>query len=734
MREKDVPNFVINYIGRTRKDVNHYLDKWIEHSNISLNFKLDKQVNEPIGARFKTNRLSKRRCQRKSEPPSLAGTSKELDVNSSDEELPSSQNLSQNGLPLRLDIDQTKHTVTRMYTCFDDDLIVHIIDSSQVFGMIRDTLRDKLNTLLNSSSNISSVNRKKLYTQNIVLTYKVLKTAFNIDELTLRKSFEWTSFDVAWWMVNDCPNRGLNNVNSSLSLVTKTRYASKYHHFLHPSSPRKKGKKSKLVPPITGQDLGRSLEDFNKLRDVVKSGKTAILQPLIDEILLELESRNQLVAYQDSEISSRLTMAQMMIHGIGVDMKHMRHEMTLYGDISQQLTDIAQKYYAKSSISLTNIKHVARVLYEDLDLRRHLLNHTTSLDISNDSTNKEILKILSEYHPFPKLVRDFRKVSKALEALQSVATYARHNSELNMTRACGQCDFWQLTGRVSMFEPDLFLINRNFTATIPAHGQRAEEQIECAPRRCFIPLPGWTFVAADYSQLELRLLAHFSNDHNLLEILNRSLDSHKTFDVFRTVASRVYQKSEDEVTTDNRQHAKQICYGIIYGMGTRSLATQLGVDVEQAELFRREFFKAFPRIVEFTNELITDCGETGHVESLLGRRRKISGINSENSSERSRAQRVAVNTRIQSSASDIIKLAMSIVNDTILSLFPGDVRLTLEIHDELIYEVNPDVCEDFAKVLKSAMESVGLRENLRVNLLVNLKKGPCWSRLEDFIA
>lgn len=707
---REVPNFVREYVGKEQREVDKFLNNWLKHSSISLNFKLTQQANESIGAKVRRRIRQKRRKSR----------DEQKDPKSDDEFDQSQGTESQDGLSLRLEIDSQRYAVTRLYACFDDELIVYIVDTREALAQIRDKLQEILLKMQNDEPGCEPI---KLYTQNIVQTYKVLYAGFDLSQKILNKNFEWHSFDVAWWMINNCPNRGINNCHSSLSLVSKTKWASNYHHFLYPSD--RQGNRS--------TEPRRTVEEFLKFKDIVKAGKTAILQPLINEILNELRQHDQLKAYYDAEIPSRLTIAQMMVHGMGLDMKGMKNELALYQDLTQQLTDIAQKYYAKSTISLTNIKHVARVLYEDLDLKKHLLDHATNSDISKDPTNSEILNILAHYHPFPKLVQDFRKIHKAMEALQSASTHARFNSELNMMRVFGNCDFWQLTGRVAMSDPDLFLINRNFSIVIPAHGNRLEETIECMPRKCFVPIPGWCLLAADYSQLELRLLANFSNDDNLLEILNRALDSDQTFDVFETVASKICQKPVDKITSEDRQHTKQICYGIIYGMGDRTLSNQLGVTIEKASEFRKEFFNAFPRILTYTDELIYQCEQLGYVESILGRRRTLDGIKSENSSVKSRAKRVAINTRIQSSASDIIKLAMKTLEQKIIDNFNNNVRLVLEMHDELIYELNPDFVDEFSSTLKDTMENLPQLEDLRVKLLVNLKKGTDWSNIRNFI-
>lgn len=724
-----VPNFELKYVLEL-SEVDEFIREWTEHSNVSLVFKV--QLNEEIGCKFKTA----------------------------------------SGLELYL--DNKLQAVTRLYACFDD-FTVYIINSKPCLEHLRENLHRVA----------AQIDRINLFVQDATLTYRVLYGAFNFDHATLKR-FQWQAFDVAWWVINGCPNRGTNNRNAQLSAVAKTRWATRYHHFLHPNLRAANSRK-------------RSAQEFQRMKDIVKSGKTAILQPLLREIQAELEQRKQLFAYFDVEIPSRLTMAQPMIYGIGIDVKAMRDELRLYEELSQQLNEIAQQEYAKSTdISLTNIRHVARILYDDLGLKRYLADHSTNSDLSRDPTNGEILTILSEYHSFPKLVQDFRKIGKAMEALDAVEYNVRYNEQLRMKRVFGVCDFWQLTGRISMSEPDLFLVNRNFNVTIPAHKNKQEDVVECAPRRCFVPQQDWQFVAADYSQLELRLLAHFSRDDNLLEILNRSVadeveqlqrpptppvgqasqepDSDHSrsdierddttnettlidgvelssmrparrrgrqrgrrrqraqefsTDVFKTVASRIYHKRITEVTDEDRQHAKRICYGIIYGMGTRTLANDLGIDIDQAETFKQDFFDAFPRIQNYTNELIERVEQDGFVKSIFGRRRNIEGINSQDSTVKARAHRVAINTRIQSSASDIIKLAMQKVDQAILEQYSNNARLVLEMHDELIYEVHPNCINEFSSVLQSIMESITASEKLQVKLLVNVKKGPNWARLSN---
>lgn len=686
----------VKHIGHDNELMNQFLKKWSTHSSISLLMKLDShQVNNPIGSSVAKKH---RRRDRKSRNPNDSTS-----TDSGQEE----------GLPLKLEIDNQRHILTHLYASFESTPTVYVVDTTDGLEMIQNNLKQILGKpALICGKNVTN-RQLKLYTLDIVTTYKVLYAAFGLDQATLNSCIEWHGFDVAWWMVNDCPLRDYKNNNFSISSIIGTKYATDYQHLLNPE-------------PSTSKKRGKSLINY----DIV-AAKTAILEPLIEDLCAELENRHQTNAYTDVEIPCRKTMAYMMVHGMGIDLKAMTEQLRLYEELQGQMNELAKDLYSTSNkrLLLTSPRDVARVMFQELDLKKHLADHTTNISLNKDSTCAEVLKILSKYHPFPKLVQDFRKISKAIEALQAVGTHCREDKELEMTRVFGTCDFWQLTGRVSMHSPDLFLINRNFEVTLPKHDNKEQELILCAPRKCFIPCDDWVLVSADYSQLELRLLAHFSGDENLLEILNQDI-SNRTADVFKTVASQIYQIDIEAVTADKRQHAKQICYGIIYGMGTRSLAIKLGVTTEEAEIFSEKFHKAFPTIKKYTQELIEECEESGYVESLMGRRRVIDGIDSEASKIRSKAERVTINTRIQSSASDIIKMAMNKIDQHIMERYYDKARLVLEMHDELIYEVCPSLADKFSRSIRHTMESLPLLESMRVKLLVNLKRGLNWADLE----
>lgn len=760
---KEVPNFVVYYMdcGDTGK-LADFIKQWLIRSSVSVAFKVITRVRESVGrSRLMNNNLqaqlstqtadgnnndqlttrngARSRTRSRSRSRSRSSSNSRLSFrrggsggpHDDSEPITNTQKQIRNGLKSRIQIDNYETILTRMFVCFDQEMEVFVLDSKRALEYVRDNLASQLKESRRTT-------KLKLFTKDMVSTYKIMNAVLNMDRTLLDSYFEWNGFDVAWWIVQDCPNRGYNNRNSSLSLITKTPWAEQYHHFLYNKTGRNRAHLE-----------SRADRNGTKIRfeDVVKAGKTAILEPLMEELIESMDDKKQLGSYKQAEIISRLAISEMMIHGMGVDMRAIRDELVLYDDLAQELEDIAQRHYAKSSISLNSIRDVARVIYDDLALGHHLLEHRTKADIANRPTNAEILNILAQHHPFPKLVQDFRKLGKARDALQSVSTHTRYDSDLQMYRVFGQCDFWQLTGRVSMFDPDLFLINRNFTITIPKHAHRVQEYVECGPRRCFIPNSNWVMVSADYSQLELRLLAHFSNDSNLSEILNRSgsstihqatssndqpavVNTDSNYDVFKLIGSKIYKKPLDHIDEQMRQRTKQICYGMIYGMGNTSLANALGVQIEEAQRFREDFFEAFPRLGIFMDEVLDECERSGYVESILGRRRQILDIEKEdNSSARAKAERVAINSRIQSSASDIIKLAIAAVNEKILEHYEQSARMVLEMHDELIFEVEPMKVDEFLIMLKSTMESLPLI-NLRVKLLVNLKKGPNWAKMD----
>uniref|UniRef100_UPI00358EA2DD DNA polymerase theta-like n=1 Tax=Myxine glutinosa TaxID=7769 RepID=UPI00358EA2DD len=245
-------------------------------------------------------------------------------------------------------------------------------------------------------------------------------------------------------------------------------------------------------------------------------------------------------------------------------------------------------------------------------------------------------------------------------------------------------------------------------------------------RSVFVASPGFCMLAADYSHLELRLLAHLANDNALHQALQPG------HDIFLSLAARWSNQELDKVDDSARQKAKQVCYGIVYGIGVRALADQLEVDEFEAGAAIENFKSTFPDVKRFLKESVEFCRRYGFVETLSGRRRYVPAINDPDPQTRAHAERQAVNSRIQGSAADIIKLSMAALHRKLAHLVTPsgfrNARLLLQIHDELLYEVKESLLSEVAVIVKSTMETV---MKLKVALVVRVKSGQSWGDLHD---
>ncbi len=318
------------------------------------------------------------------------------------------------------------------------------------------------------------------------------------------------------------------------------------------------------------------------------------------------------------------------------------------------------------------------------------------------STDKTVLSELASRYPFAQDLVDYRQLAK----LQS--TYVHGLSEVifpNTGRI--HCSFNQAvtaTGRLSSSDPNL--------QNIPVRTDDGKQL-----RRLFVGEEGNLLVASDYSQIELRVLAHYSGDKRLQEAFAGDEDIHAI------VASQIAGISLKDVTPQMRKAAKNINFGIIYGQGPKKLAVSTGVSEVEARAFIDDYFKTYPSIKKFKRDVLAGCRSRGYVETILGRRRYLDGIYSEDHVTRASAERMAVNTVIQGSAADIIKLAMLEVYTVIeKQLLPA--KLLLQVHDELVFEVSTAVdINNVCNQIKAIMEGV---VDLCVPLRADVKYGPSW--------
>lgn len=387
-------------------------------------------------------------------------------------------------------------------------------------------------------------------------------------------------------------------------------------------------------------------------------------------------------------------LAGMEAMGIRADLELGR---TIRQGFADALMTIESDIYgmAGERFNLGSPKQLAHILFEKMGLK------PTKKTKTGFSTDAEVLEALSVEHPLPAKILEYRQYAKLkstyLDVLEEVTnpTTGRIHSTFHQTVTA--------TGRLSSSEPNL--------QNIPVRGELGRSL-----RRIFIPADGRLFLASDYSQIELRIMAHMADDPSMIEAFVNGEDIHT-----RT-ASEIFGVPIGEVDSDLRSKAKAVNFGIIYGISDFGLARNTGVSRAEARSFIDMYFSRYPRVKEFMDAAIEKARKDGYVTTILGRRRAIPDIHSRIFAKRSFAERTAINTPIQGSAADIIKLAMVRIYDR-LRRDGLTSRLILQVHDELIFEIPPDE-EDLMKALvRQEMESV---MQLKVPLKVDIDVGGSW--------
>jgi len=385
--------------------------------------------------------------------------------------------------------------------------------------------------------------------------------------------------------------------------------------------------------------------------------------------------------------------------GICVDRARLQ---SISKDFERQLHQIQERTYAIAGeeFNIQSHQQLGRILFEKLNLP---IQKKTKKK-TGYSTDVEVLTILSTQHELPALVLRYRSLAKlkstyadALVDLIHPETQRTHTSYNQTVTA---------TGRLSSSAPNL--------QNIPV---RTEEGRKV--RAAFVPRKGWTMLSADYSQIELRLLAHYSHDPILMEAFEQDEDIHT-----RT-AAEVFQLFPSMITSEMRRQAKVINFGIIYGMGPFRLARELGISHKMAKTYIEHYFATYAGVKQFIEETIQEARKVGKVTTLLGRQRWLPDISSKNRTAREFAERTAVNTPLQGTAADLIKLAMIQVHQA-LNQKSLRAKMLLQVHDELVFEVPPEEVERIQGLVRSIMEGV---YELRVPLKVDVKTGPNWAEV-----
>ena len=409
----------------------------------------------------------------------------------------------------------------------------------------------------------------------------------------------------------------------------------------------------------------------------------------------QLKKQNLYELFTSTEMRLMPLLAEMEIQGIHLD------SQTLY-DYNKELTigieDIQNKIYSTvgHAFNIASPKQLQEVLFTERGLK------PTKKTKTGYSTDTSVLEELALYDPVPKMILEYRELAK----LQS--TYVETLPSMCDKNERIHTDFIQTgtaTGRLSCREPNL--------QNIPVRNEAGRKI-----RSAFTATPGTILISADYSQIELVVLAHLSQDKNMCNAFISGTDVHKA------TAALIFGVPQEEVTPQMRRTAKTINFGVIYGMSAFRLANDLGISRTQAAEFIENYFKTYSSVNDFINSTIQKTEETGFVQTIFGRKRHIANINSKNKLEKSGAERMAVNTPVQGSAADIVKKAMLDVSKA-LEEENTQAKLILQVHDELLVECpdNPQTIEKTISIIKEKMENA---VKLNVPLKVSIEYGKNW--------
>lgn len=419
---------------------------------------------------------------------------------------------------------------------------------------------------------------------------------------------------------------------------------------------------------------------------------------LADILRKEVEENKLDKLYKELEEPLIVTLADMEFEGIRLD-----------GDFLKKYSGVLEKHIAEKEkeiydtagvrFNIASPKQVGEVLFDKMGLP-YRWRKTSS---GAYSTNEEKLSELAGDYPIANMILEHRKLNKlkstyvdALPALINPRTGRIHTS-YNQARAA--------TGRLSSENPNL--------QNIPIRDEAGREI-----RKAFIPRDeDHVLLAADYSQIELRLIAEISGEKAMLEAFEKGQDIH------RATAARVFEVDYDDVTDDQRRSAKTVNFSIIYGAGATNLSRQLGISRKEASELISAYFKQYQGLKAYMDETVEFARNNGYVTTLMGRRRFLRDINSKSSLERSNAERMAINTPIQGTAADMIKVAMIRIHE-ILNKKPYRSRMILQVHDELVFDMHKDEVEELRPIIEKEMKNA--LPKIKVPILVGIGIGTNW--------
>ena len=414
------------------------------------------------------------------------------------------------------------------------------------------------------------------------------------------------------------------------------------------------------------------------------------LRPVLTE---ELEKNGMKRLYEEIELPLCGVLYRMECLGIDIDRQQLEQFGTM---LSERIADCETLIYSYSDgpFNINSTKQLGELLFDKLGLPPVKKTKT------GYSTNADVLEKLKNKHPIIPSIMDYRMLTKLKSTyadglLKEIGADGRiHTTFQNLVTA---------TGRLSSTEPNL--------QNIPVRTDLGAEI-----RKMFIPKEGCVLVDADYSQIELRVLAHIANDETMQKAFKSGMDIHTV------TASQVFGVEPEQVTPLQRRHAKAVNFGIVYGISEFSLSEDIGVSRYEAREYIDSYLANYKGVKAYMKQVVEDAREKGYTETMFGRRRYIPELKSSNFNVRSGAERMTLNTPIQGTAADLIKLAMIRVDKALAENFP-EAKLLLQVHDELIVECPEEIAPQVAELVSREMESVA---QLNVPLTAEAKFGKSW--------
>ncbi len=434
--------------------------------------------------------------------------------------------------------------------------------------------------------------------------------------------------------------------------------------------------------------------EIEKIKDYCCQDSDAAFR-LKNVLEAQLEEKNLAKLFHEVEMPLLGCLASMELTGVAIDVDYLAK---MSKEMEKLLEKTTSEIYeiAGTEFNINSPKQLSEILFVKMKLP--VVKKTKT----GHSTDVEVLEALSAVHALPALLLKYREISKLkstyVDALPKLINprSGRVHTSFNQTVTA--------TGRLSSSDP-------NFQ-NIPIKTETGRQI-----RKAFIPgEKGWVIMSADYSQIELRILAHFSQDKELLEAFENDRDIHTH------TASLIFGVKESEVTQEMRSIAKTVNFGIIYGMSPFGLSKELKIEVSKAKEFIDAYFEKYGRVKTFLGDLVDEARENGYVTTILNRRRYLPEINSQNNSVRQFAERAAINAPIQGSAADLIKIAMINIHN-ILKEKKLASKMILQVHDELVFEVPDAEADEMKKIVRKGMEEV---IKLTVPVKVQVKAGKNW--------